>query len=547
MNHPETRSKGFKPPVVFIDEIFEDTEERIKLLRNLCRILGLRCVLASTSARINNLLDPSAISDAGTAPKDNTVWVNTIRKLPKASIKAIFKSLDWERFLNARNEFDSESLLNYYNFVSNPAERNLFHALVSFLIQQSETCLQGLSLIVFQEMKTMLLQQSVRTRPLLNTRAIWEHILTQLRKRLYKRKSSAFYSDGPYHSLAMLSNCNVISDNSEVSNNPVPTAEVVMQTINNHFYYFACEEYPEIIPFEYDGNSLIYGAEPFANCSYFNLFKDDVLLCMALWIQITANNNVPVADIICRFICNRRNVQALNSCAKECMVYWSLCNSTHREMGAVIHGPEFFIRFIKNIQIDQANSAFSNRKLSIRVYPFNLNVASLKSFPFLEKFLSKIGIPYLVPENFDVKTLLQGLCTFGSCSLAANQSGFDIKFDLLYDNKQRKGLIECKCIDTGLSLSEAKSSIEKAKKENFPFNMLVTYSLCKELKTENYFVSKRGEPQPKKTKSAVNRIDRMAVYSVFYAEQQMKIIPLLEHDNPDGVFVIVQTNFRNIK
>ena len=83
-------------------------------------------------------------------------------------------------------------------------------------------------------------------------------------------------------------------------------------------------------------------------------------------------------------------------------------------MGAIIHGPEFFIRFIKNIQIDQA-TAFSHRKLrkfNIRVYPFNLNVASLKSFPFLEKFLSKIGMPYLVPENFvtnDIKTLLQGL------------------------------------------------------------------------------------------------------------------------------------------
>ena len=35
-----------------------------------------------------------------------------------------------------------------------------------------------------------------------------------------------------------------------------------MQTINNHFYYFACDEYPEIIPFEYDGNSLIFGTEP---------------------------------------------------------------------------------------------------------------------------------------------------------------------------------------------------------------------------------------------------------------------------------------------
>ena len=170
---------------------------------------------------------------------------------------------------------------------------------------------------------------------------------------------------------------------------------------------------------------------------------------MALWIHVTANNNVTVSSIICRFICNRRNVQALNSCAKECMVYWSLLQFYTSWNGRGHSWTWILYSFYQNIQIDQANSAFSNRKLSIRVYPFNLNVASLKSFHFLEKFLSKIGIPYLVPENFDVKTLLQGLCTFGSCSLAANQSGFDIKFDLLYDNKQRKGLIECKCIDTG--------------------------------------------------------------------------------------------------
>lgn len=87
-----------------------DHEDKIKLLRNLCRILGLSCVLASTNAKVNNLLNIN--KNHASAPRENSIWVYAIRKLPKANVKAVLSLLNWAQYANCEDSFDTEGLLN---------------------------------------------------------------------------------------------------------------------------------------------------------------------------------------------------------------------------------------------------------------------------------------------------------------------------------------------------------------------------------------------------------------------------------------------------
>ena len=533
------------------------------LLRNLCRIIGLRCILASSSAKVNNLLNVKKFGSS--AWKANAIWVHAIRELPKANVKAIINSLGWGRFFNDLNEFDTAGLLNLYGFELDVSNRAQFDNLIKLMIQQSKSCLQGVSLIVFTALKEKmdLLKEANRASTAsglnISVQDIWKHILAVLWEHLLDRKPAAFQSFGPYHTLAMISDYRIISDNKgkklDLSNRPIPSAEIVNQTIDSHFYYFGTKELPVMIPFGYNGRNLRYNRKKFTNCANFNLFKDDLFLCMALWKQVS-DDDTTIASIVDQYMSTyntrNQNPSALknNSCAQECMAYWSLCNSTHTDIGSTIPGIEFLRRFINNIQTDYETPLVLPDKL--------------------QTFLFNIKIPYLLPKvisTSDIEAQLSDLCKFGNCERLANGVGYDIIFELLHHNnsKPRNGLVECKYIDDDLSALDAKEYIIKAKKRNYPFNMLVTYSMGHELKTLNYFESNRKqpsrEPQPKKLKSdegegeansaedpelETEPIVKMAIYSVFYEGSQMKFVPLLEYDDddPDGVFIIVQTNFK---
>jgi hypothetical protein len=505
----------------------------IKLLRNLCRILGLPTVLASTNSKVNNLLNVGSAS----ALKHNSIWVNAIRTLPQANMKAIINILDWDKYSNEKCELDLKMILEALKINYQPCDFSRLQNLLLIMGQQSKTCLQGVAVYVHSAFKDGLLKQSGKQ---LDVVAIWEQIVHFLHDKLEQRKPAAFRNDGPFHSLAMISNFRVISDKNsrelDNSNRPVPTAEIVFETINKHYYYFGNVDDPIVIPLNNCNGVLEYKKRPY-NCSNFNLFKDDMFLCMAIWYHICYTLRNSVASIMGRYINTLstafKNCNALrnDSGSQECMVYWALCNSSHKAIHSLIPCPQFLNNFIENVQMDQE---------TLRMIHLKLN-----SLPKLEAFLARIKIPYLVPAEIissEIISKLDGLCKFGNCTRLSNKSGLDIGFELFLDDIVRKGFVECKYHDKSLSDLEAKKYINKAKANLSPFSMLLTYSLNDELKTINYFNPQKRQPGRQK-KAKANQIEGISVYSIYHTSEQMKIVPLIEYDDPEGVFIIIQTNF----
>ena len=82
-----------------------------------------------------------------------------------------------------------------------------------------------------------------------------------------------------------------------------------------------------------------------------------------------------------------------------------------------------------------------------------------------------------------------------------------------------------------LALKQMIHYIEKKAKDE-----LTAYELAK-----NEQEKKKIELLTAEQKQAI--IDGFSVYSVFYFENKLKIVPLVERINPKGVFIIVQTNF----
>lgn len=459
-------------------------------------------------------------------------------------------------------DFNATNLIKSLGIQSDQINKTRLDNIIDLLKQQSGTCLQGISYISFRGLIDNLVEQAKDKKQKLNALEVWQHIITCLQDKLLFRKPAAFDLDdngyGPYHSLAMISDYQIISDNSrdilDISNRPVPTADIVMDTINSHFYYFATEEDPTIMPFGYIRKKLTYNRRVFSNCSHFKLFKDDLLLCMALWLKVILTSDASIASIVCRYICNlnsrdrRKNISALrnDSCAQECMAHWAICNSTHHKMGAVNPGSEFLLLFIQNIQIDQdtVDSIRELSRLDIRIDPFSLN---LSDFSKLKTFLDTIKVPYLLPKiilSESIEAQLEGLCQFGNCERLSNDEGFDIKFEVLQGKETKTGLLECKYIDKALGVVEAKKYIGRAMKFKSTLNMLMTFSLCDELKTQNFFVKKREKVQQVSKRTKLDNSDKMSIYSIFYEARRMKIVPLLEYDDPGSVFIIIQTNFQ---
>lgn len=551
--------------------------------------------MASTNAKVNNLLNLVSSS----ALDKNAVWVHAIRSLPRANLDAILNLLEWDKYNLNIADFNLSPLLKDLRITHDDNDelfrlKNLF----CLMKEQSSTCLQGVSLKVFKGFKEKLFMQRQKK---LDVTEIWEHLIHNLNLELEDRKPDAFKNHGPYHSLAMLSNNQVISDNTvselDKSERPVPTPDIVLETINMHYYFFGDVNDPIVIPFKNANGSLKFQGHPFTNCSYFNLFKDDLFLCMALWSKIISNSKLTVASIACRYMITLpgadRNKAALrnNSSSQECMVYWAICDSTHNEVSSLRSCPDFLIKLVENVQID--NETFKMvPKVNADNRTFQPFYLTLDIVPKLKMFLNRIEIPFLIPSEIITPGIikkLEGLCEFGSCNRLSNSEGLDIEFELKFDNSKQKrhGYIECKYQDKPLSDIEAKDYINKAKNRGSPFSLLVTFSLCEDLKTKNYFVKERTQPvrtkqiitNAKKVKSdfetgrteqndetaifneieifdetkqnenavktagQIKKIDKMSIYSIFYKESQMEIVPLIEHENPERVFIIIETNF----
>ena len=221
------------------------------------------------------------------------------------------------------------------------------------MVAQSETCLQGIPLIVFRQLKTKLEDLKAKNEEL-NARALWEHIMKCSRNKIRCLKPAAFRDDGPYLSLSMMSDHGVFEEH---ESKRVSSTKII-STIHNHFYYFGKQDDPSMVPFKYDGESLVHNGRKFN--SHFKVFKDDVFMSMMLWMEPTDHDNSTIAANVFLYLYNlvkdtQYNLPSTDhACIQESLILWTLCNCTHRNLGSLNLGQDFLIGFIRIIQIGVA-------------------------------------------------------------------------------------------------------------------------------------------------------------------------------------------------
>ena len=148
--------------------------------------------------------------------------------------------------------------------------------------KQSETCLQGVSLIVFKALKAGLEAQQGKQ---LDVKLLWRNNLIYLREKLQNRKPNAFLDIGRFLTLEMISNYQIIiQNNNEIADEYFATSEIIFGAINQHFYFFGQITDEIVIPFGYDGSTLILNGLPYTNCSHFKLLFDNLFMCLAMWL-----------------------------------------------------------------------------------------------------------------------------------------------------------------------------------------------------------------------------------------------------------------------
>lgn len=325
-------TQNFRIPIIFIDELTKRYIDSIKLLRNIAHCLVLPCMLSSTNATVNNMLNIGSPSSRSV----DYYWVSAAIRTSKVYVSSICKNLkvtedfvlekylspDLKTFLTVSGSEREFKILSDLNITSVSVERVKLTKLWKLLLDQSETGLQG---IVSQAFLNLIESLKSSLGSQLNVKSIWVSICDDLSGRIFKRKMNAFHNNGPYYSLRMFSTEKTLSAKSEQKGN-----NFIEKSIDRHFYYFGSRDDPVTLNLDYDGRELYFNRNPYDLCSHFLPFDRNILLNMGIWKNNC--NKTSIASIVAK---HRKhisdalpNIHAKSNDfrAQETMSYWAIAN-----------------------------------------------------------------------------------------------------------------------------------------------------------------------------------------------------------------------------
>jgi hypothetical protein len=531
---------------------------------------------------------------SNSSKQGNKTWVNAIRRLLKANLTGIFKRINvtsekrLSEYVDADNSLKVFDLLTDLKINFDEVNKDELLKIWEFLVSQSKTCLQGSSFYSFNFFVKKIIE--LYEGKTLNSSALWNSICKEIHNTFKGRKGRAFFgNDGKYFSLRMFSTNKKFSEDqikSRISNNNanIQTTEtegeneteaaiMVKKSIDYHFYHFGDEDSPSVIQFGHDEVGLTLKKMPYKIRSHFTPFYKDSFTSFALWNNDPIDNatNLCTVALITQNYVNCLEGLPVNASAvsndfraQEVMTYWSIANASHQSLNGTTGGVEFFRNFFKNIQIIDSHSLDKLKELRLPEK--------------LESFLNTLTIPYLLPEEplNDFKSSLAGLCDFDVVYRCPNSSGLDVGFYLRRHGQCCPAFVECKYRDKPQGLSEIKPYIDTAKSKNsvltffvaneIHYNLKADYDFAEyaqssstDLSTSDLQISTLNleaddsvaRPVAKKAKKDF----KLNIYSLFFTRhdgraiiykrngKKLAIKIIEEHDNPDGVFIVVETNF----
>ena len=378
---------------------------------------------------------------------------------------------------------------------------------------------------------------------------------------------------------------------------------------------------------------LYRNEEIFVNQCHFTSVYDDFFLCYALWnlwYEVDEKRRWTLAALYQDYlkaksfpVLSARSVSDFFSL--ELLAHWSVAYASHTNSYGKTKGMPFMTEFMINVQ-----------KLVDDNCQLDKNFNIVGDSEELRGFLDKITVPYLIcgppkdpiigrliteqaddpapsnatiePSSSDIseavkiERLIKNMAPFvnlGTCHRPKNSMGWDVLFDMQYDNLKETGFVECKLWSSPIGLSLIYPYYEKACVGKYKLSLLVASDwqislkkLGRKLTPQQHEFYERAVQQrqfyeravktsgkrrleelssgdiakeiEKIVKNENTHVDKLNklwstgqnkinIYAVKFESEKCegsnytgKFIchTLKEHENPDGIFIIIQSSFR---
>jgi hypothetical protein len=562
-----------KSPVIFIDEFSNDRS--LLFLRTLCVCVGLPCILASTNAKVSNML----ISYKDLSRSDKSRWCTVITSLPHTYIETVLdliivsgdgieNTASLLSFFNRNDmEFRCRDLLNFMGLEGlSESQKSIIDNIVKLIVSQAKSALQGISFVVLDEL-IQILKVIANGNQSLNIWAILIDNITNTlmsRKRGLRSRASLFFS---LSSFSLNPNMVLINNNSSYREGPASTA------VNQNLYYFGSRRTSRVLKLSRTSDTLLEADSEieYRFKSYMSNFSEDVFTHTVLWNllhRLNATDSVrlmkskvtvaKLVESIYREVYFPVNFRAIyrDSNYQEHLALLALSHSSHQNVNGVTDGLNFFKEFAVHVQI--LGKDLTRMDGLLRDFVTGCP-------PTLAAFLESLNVPYLVPQSTTetFPTFLVGsVMRSGTCQRAANSLGFDLYFSV----NDSFGYVECKNLNCTVSRNFVKGYILRAIAIRSPLTLFLVNRAGTSLRSRQGFNKfQQRSSQESKTKQdetagpltfeeMLQEFPRtgtnfgMNVYSLTYSSRRqqgrlnMKFNVLHESENAEGVFVIIESN-----
>lgn len=512
---------------VFLDE-FVGTPELI-YIRNLCRAIGLTCVVASTNSKSANLIGLS--SESGSRSEDPSVWSVVVPSLPLVPKEAISQTFELKNSLKKISE--------YVN-VNDRARMDIFF---DYLTVQCQNSRPGVSKMIDSFLSTYSSPSNIDKACIDD---IFSDLIHNIAKRIALKKK--FFTDprGIDSNIKLM-----IGKHFDPLFDPKGEEDESSQTIDNHFFYLKNPYAPgkeafllyrslyENLPIPplYVCRDFDYPIRYNSQC-YFNI-DEEILMLACLSGELATTTSKMFSNPYSK--AKKQSGAALEN--KTCAAIIDSSHFTSDRLDGCLEGvplDNFISNFVGNLD---SFLGLSRDKRS-RIH--------FSKVPELEKFCSSLKVPFLFPTNIKVPKGLQALfpvneskLKFGEYTRTKSNAVVDAIFDL-FDQKNEKNIaiVECKNRKENFSADDLLLNLKKGfqfcEEETLP-KCLVHLTVCQKM-------AKFESPRTNWTAlSSFTESKRINVYCLTPSlEEGFELIPVtMKHDllslfeNPDMISIII--------
>ena len=572
--------------VLFLDEFPDnDNFSYVLFLRNLARVIGIPCVLAATNSNVANLVGIS--ENFASRQEPIQPWVKLITKLPLAdpfflADFCLFECNDEVRPLSSFIVDGNVDVTNLFLFL-----RIINHvpvkicSLFKLILNQGKTCLPGILFFIFQNLDKIFKDSAsqMNSSDLSFDQLVWNNICKTIYFEIRGRKNIDSIK-------AIFAGCYIMSNHISSFDNDF-TTEYRIEFIDKHFYHLGTPNTPAMQSMVVFNNALYFENEDVVltdgenwRChSYFSKFHEDIFLHIASWGQIS-RQQLPFGNTqaknygICydKKITLAQNLQQMNIPevfrnkfalknnfkGQETLICWAVGNASHFDISGKTKGLDFLREFSGHIQSFKTLSKISNS-----CFPREFLCMSDISAKLMT-FLNCFTVPYCVQTpltemnisdpNFN--SFLSNFMEIGYFFRCADKEIFDLSFKINFNGELCDASAESKYDDDPTDMQTIMNYSLKSIKKKTKLTLFISSNLSKELKVPYSSTLLKNQCQclgitynrNVDTANCLASNFKLNYYSICISPDgldvnQLRINNLFEHnDDPDGIFLIIETN-----